>query len=172
MDTMRGALERAKMLVGMEVDEESGLPPPEEQSFFDDINRNCTLNTTQASTHAWIPSSYPPSLYLSPLGSGGPARPPPPGAAAATGSAAAAGTRGCHCLGRRRRGPPPLGRAGSGFGRRCSCPRRDDVCTRLHAVPTSQTETQSTSPLPSGALLYAQQCLVNGSALDLQFSPT
>jgi len=73
MDTMRGALERAKMLVGMEVDEESGLPPPEEQSFFDDINRNCTLNTTQASTHAWIPSSYPPSLYLSPLGSGGPA---------------------------------------------------------------------------------------------------
>jgi len=32
MDTMRGALERAKMLVGMEVDEESGLPPPEEQS--------------------------------------------------------------------------------------------------------------------------------------------
>uniref|UniRef100_A0A0E0K1A9 Vesicle transport protein n=1 Tax=Oryza punctata TaxID=4537 RepID=A0A0E0K1A9_ORYPU len=34
MDTMRGALERAKMLVGMEVDEES--PPPEEQSFFDD----------------------------------------------------------------------------------------------------------------------------------------
>ena len=52
MDTMRGALERAKMLVGMEVDEESGLPSPEEQSFFDDINRNCTLNTTQASTHA------------------------------------------------------------------------------------------------------------------------
>uniref|UniRef100_A0A0D9VH94 Vesicle transport protein n=1 Tax=Leersia perrieri TaxID=77586 RepID=A0A0D9VH94_9ORYZ len=36
MDTMRGALERAKMLVGMEVDEESALPPPEEQSFFDD----------------------------------------------------------------------------------------------------------------------------------------
>jgi hypothetical protein len=59
MDTMRGALERAKMLVGMEVDEESGLPPPEEQSFFDDINRSCTLNTTQASTHAWIPSAYP-----------------------------------------------------------------------------------------------------------------
>jgi len=50
MDSMRGALERAKMLVGMEVDEESALPPPEEQSFFDDINRHCTLNTTQAST--------------------------------------------------------------------------------------------------------------------------
>ncbi|WVZ74970.1 hypothetical protein U9M48_023083 [Paspalum notatum var. saurae] len=49
MDTMRGALERAKMLVGMEVDEESAMPPPEEQSFFDDINRHCTLNTTQAS---------------------------------------------------------------------------------------------------------------------------
>ncbi|CAN6273123.1 unnamed protein product [Urochloa humidicola] len=48
MDTMRGALERAKMLVGMEVDEESALPAPEEQSFFDDINRQCTLNTTQS----------------------------------------------------------------------------------------------------------------------------
>jgi hypothetical protein len=35
MDSMRGALERAKMLVGMEVDEE--------QSFSDDFNRNCTL---------------------------------------------------------------------------------------------------------------------------------
>ncbi|OEL28323.1 hypothetical protein BAE44_0010659 [Dichanthelium oligosanthes] len=66
MDTMRGALERAKMLVGMEVDEESALPPPEEQSFFDDINRHCTLNTTQASTHARMdPSAYP--LPLSPL---------------------------------------------------------------------------------------------------------
>nr|CAB3446948.1 unnamed protein product [Digitaria exilis] len=63
MDTMRGALERAKMLVGMEVDEESALPPPEEQSFFDDINRNCTLNTTQASTHAPMdPRSLPPLL--------------------------------------------------------------------------------------------------------------
>jgi hypothetical protein len=51
MDSMRGAFERAKMLVGMEVDEESGLPPPEEQSFFDDFNRNCTLTTTQASVH-------------------------------------------------------------------------------------------------------------------------
>ncbi|GJN21348.1 hypothetical protein PR202_gb08817 [Eleusine coracana subsp. coracana] len=59
MDTMRGALERAKMLVGMEVDEESGLPPPEEQSFFDDFNRNCTLNTTQASVHPFSSSSDP-----------------------------------------------------------------------------------------------------------------
>jgi hypothetical protein len=48
MDRMRDALERAKMLVGMEVDEEAALPPPEEQSFFDDINRHCTLSTTQA----------------------------------------------------------------------------------------------------------------------------
>uniref|UniRef100_A0ACD5ZGW1 Uncharacterized protein n=1 Tax=Avena sativa TaxID=4498 RepID=A0ACD5ZGW1_AVESA len=47
MDRMRDALERAKMLVGMEVDEEAALPPPEEQSFYDDINRHCTLNTTQ-----------------------------------------------------------------------------------------------------------------------------
>ncbi|GJM85298.1 hypothetical protein PR202_ga01735 [Eleusine coracana subsp. coracana] len=60
MDTMRGALERAKMLVGMEVDEESGLPPPEEQSFFDDFNRNCTLNTTQASVHPLPPSPFRP----------------------------------------------------------------------------------------------------------------
>lgn len=49
MDRMRDALERAKMLVGMEFDEESAPPPPEEQSFFDDINRHCTLNTTQES---------------------------------------------------------------------------------------------------------------------------
>ncbi|KAM3227115.1 hypothetical protein ACQJBY_059194 [Aegilops geniculata] len=48
MDRMRDALERAKMLVGMEFDEESAPPPPEEQSFFDDINRHCTLNTTQS----------------------------------------------------------------------------------------------------------------------------
>uniref|UniRef100_A0A8R7QNQ1 Vesicle transport protein n=1 Tax=Triticum urartu TaxID=4572 RepID=A0A8R7QNQ1_TRIUA len=47
MDRMRDALERVKMLVGMEFDEESAPPPPEEQSFFDDINRHCTLNTTQ-----------------------------------------------------------------------------------------------------------------------------
>ena len=67
MDTMRGALERAKMLVGMEVDEESALPPPEEQSFFDDINRHCTLNTTQASTD---PSAH----SLSPRRSGGGSR--------------------------------------------------------------------------------------------------
>ena len=40
MYTMRGALE------AMEVDEESPLPPPEERSFFDDVNRHCTLNTT------------------------------------------------------------------------------------------------------------------------------
>jgi hypothetical protein len=66
MDTMRGALERAKMLVGMEVDEESALPP-EEQSFFDDINRQCTLNTTQASTHApHEPLSYPLSWIRGP----------------------------------------------------------------------------------------------------------
>jgi hypothetical protein len=66
MDTMRGALERAKMLVGMEVDEESALPPPEEQSFFDDINRHCTLNTTQASTD---PSARPVSPHRSGGGS-------------------------------------------------------------------------------------------------------
>ena len=37
---------RAGVLEGMEVDEESPLLLPEERSFFDDINRHCTLNTT------------------------------------------------------------------------------------------------------------------------------
>ncbi|KAF0932121.1 hypothetical protein E2562_008655 [Oryza meyeriana var. granulata] len=68
MDTMRGALERAKMLVGMEVDEESALPPPEEQSFFDDVTRHCALTTTQAS-HPTHPLSRPPQRPPLPLDS-------------------------------------------------------------------------------------------------------
>jgi hypothetical protein len=68
MDRMRDALERAKMLVGMEVDEEAALPPPEEQSFFDDINRHCTLNTTQA-IRRLLPLSRPPSCARYTLGS-------------------------------------------------------------------------------------------------------
>jgi hypothetical protein len=68
MDRMRDALERAKMLVGMEVDEEAALPPPEEQSFFDDINRHCTLNTTQAISRLLLlpplPPAFPCSLTL------------------------------------------------------------------------------------------------------------
>ncbi|XP_008808968.1 vesicle transport protein SFT2B [Phoenix dactylifera] len=45
MEKMRGALEKAKMLVGMEVDEEAS--PQQEPSFFDDFNRDCTLSTQQ-----------------------------------------------------------------------------------------------------------------------------
>ncbi|KAL0908163.1 hypothetical protein M5K25_022637 [Dendrobium thyrsiflorum] len=44
MEKMSRALERAKMLVGMEVDEEV---PTESPSFFDDFNRQCTLTTKQ-----------------------------------------------------------------------------------------------------------------------------
>ncbi|XP_020596551.1 vesicle transport protein SFT2B isoform X2 [Phalaenopsis equestris] len=44
MEKMSRALERAKMLVGMEVDEEV---PAEAPSFFDDFNRQCTLTTQQ-----------------------------------------------------------------------------------------------------------------------------
>jgi hypothetical protein len=45
MDKMNRALERAKMLVGMEVDEEAAVQ--ESSSFIDDFNRQCTLSTTQ-----------------------------------------------------------------------------------------------------------------------------
>ncbi|WOL02383.1 hypothetical protein Cni_G11102 [Canna indica] len=54
-ETMSRALERAKMLVGMESDEES--PAQEAQSsssFFDEFDRNCTLSTKQVH---FIPSS-------------------------------------------------------------------------------------------------------------------
>jgi hypothetical protein len=50
MDTMRTAV-----LVDMEVDEESRLLPLEEPSFFNDVNRNYTLNTAQASTDPSAP---------------------------------------------------------------------------------------------------------------------
>ncbi|XBH78373.1 hypothetical protein VPH35_104649 [Triticum aestivum] len=65
MDRMRDALERVKMLVGMEFDEESAPPPPEEQSFFDDINRHCTLNTTQESRRLLLLRSPSFTCYLS-----------------------------------------------------------------------------------------------------------
>ncbi|KAJ6817827.1 vesicle transport protein SFT2B isoform X1 [Iris pallida] len=44
MEKMSRALEKAKMLVGMEVAEEV---PEQEDSFFDDFNRDCTLSTQQ-----------------------------------------------------------------------------------------------------------------------------
>ncbi|KAJ0972924.1 hypothetical protein J5N97_020883 [Dioscorea zingiberensis] len=47
MEKMNRALERAKMLVGMEVDEEAGQEETSSSSFFDDFNRQCTLSTQQ-----------------------------------------------------------------------------------------------------------------------------
>lgn len=47
METMSRALERAKMLVGMDVDEEAAQEEASSSSFFDDFNRQCTLSTQQ-----------------------------------------------------------------------------------------------------------------------------
>lgn len=48
---MNVAFEKVKMLVGMEVDEESAAVRNEDSSssfaFMDDFNRNCTLSTKQ-----------------------------------------------------------------------------------------------------------------------------
>lgn len=44
---MNQALERMKMLVGMEVDDEE--QQQQESSYIDDFNRNCTLSTKQVS---------------------------------------------------------------------------------------------------------------------------
>ena len=42
------AMERMKMLVGMDVDEESAAATEESSfAFMDDFNRNCTLSTQQ-----------------------------------------------------------------------------------------------------------------------------
>ncbi|XP_078434396.1 got1/Sft2-like vescicle transport protein family [Wolffia australiana] len=45
MEQMGRVLERAKMVVGMEVDEEANEGA--DSSFFDDFNRHCTLSTKQ-----------------------------------------------------------------------------------------------------------------------------
>lgn len=51
MEKMNVAFEKVKMLVGMEVDEESAAVRNEDSSssfaFMDDFNRNCTLSTKQ-----------------------------------------------------------------------------------------------------------------------------
>ncbi|GMY12762.1 vesicle transport protein SFT2B isoform X1 [Fagus crenata] len=52
MDKMNQALEKMKMLVGMEVDDEHQASALEEENsssfaFMDDFNRNCTLSTKQ-----------------------------------------------------------------------------------------------------------------------------
>lgn len=47
METMSRALDRAKMLVGMESDEESLAQEAQSSSFFDEFDRNCTLSTKQ-----------------------------------------------------------------------------------------------------------------------------
>lgn len=45
MEKMNQAMERVKILVGMEVDEEAA--DESSMSFMDDFNRNCTLSTQQ-----------------------------------------------------------------------------------------------------------------------------
>lgn len=45
MEKMNQAIEKMKMLVGMDVEDEEQLQ--QESSFFDDFNRNCTLSTKQ-----------------------------------------------------------------------------------------------------------------------------
>ena len=47
MEKISRALERAKMLVGMDVDEEAAQEEASSSSFFDDFNRQCTLSTQQ-----------------------------------------------------------------------------------------------------------------------------
>ncbi|KAL5714672.1 hypothetical protein ACHQM5_016601 [Ranunculus cassubicifolius] len=45
MEKMNQAMEKMKMLVGMEVDEETATA--QEEGFMDEFNRNCTLTTQQ-----------------------------------------------------------------------------------------------------------------------------
>ncbi|XP_075098228.1 retrovirus-related Pol polyprotein from transposon TNT 1-94 isoform X1 [Nicotiana tabacum] len=45
MEKMNQALEKMKMLVGMDVEDEEAAP--QQESFMDDFNRNCTLSTKQ-----------------------------------------------------------------------------------------------------------------------------
>lgn len=47
MEKMNQALERMKMLVGMEVDDDEEQQQQQESSYIDDFNRNCTLSTKQ-----------------------------------------------------------------------------------------------------------------------------
>ncbi|XP_059290167.1 uncharacterized protein LOC132043726 isoform X1 [Lycium ferocissimum] len=46
MEKMNGALEKMKMLVGMDVEDEESAASQQE-SFMDDFNRNCTFSTKQ-----------------------------------------------------------------------------------------------------------------------------
>ncbi|XP_059290168.1 uncharacterized protein LOC132043726 isoform X2 [Lycium ferocissimum] len=47
MEKMNGALEKMKMLVGMDVEDEESAASQQE-SFMDDFNRNCTFSTKQS----------------------------------------------------------------------------------------------------------------------------
>ncbi|PIA55283.1 hypothetical protein AQUCO_00800182v1 [Aquilegia coerulea] len=47
MDRMHQAMEKVKILVGMEVDEEDVVEEESSMSFMDDFNRNCTLSRQQ-----------------------------------------------------------------------------------------------------------------------------
>lgn len=62
MEKMNQALERMKMLVGMEVDDEEQLQQQQESSYMDDFNRNCTLSTKQVKLK--ILEGFVPSLIV------------------------------------------------------------------------------------------------------------
>ncbi|EEF44535.1 vesicle transport protein SFT2B [Ricinus communis] len=47
MEKMKEAMEKMKMLVGLEVEDEEPAAAEESASFLDDFNRNCTLSTKQ-----------------------------------------------------------------------------------------------------------------------------
>ncbi|XP_055815120.1 uncharacterized protein LOC129884034 isoform X2 [Solanum dulcamara] len=48
MEKMNQTLEKMKMLVGMDVEDEAAAPQQESSfAFMDDLNRNCTLSTKQ-----------------------------------------------------------------------------------------------------------------------------
>ncbi|KAF5192231.1 Vesicle transport protein [Thalictrum thalictroides] len=47
MDRMHQAMEKVKILVGMDVDEENVVEEESSMSFMDDFNRNCTLSRQQ-----------------------------------------------------------------------------------------------------------------------------
>lgn len=45
MDKMNQALEKMKMLVGMDVEDDEGAAGQQAVAFVDDFNRSCTLST-------------------------------------------------------------------------------------------------------------------------------
>ncbi|KAF3615907.1 hypothetical protein FXO38_34844 [Capsicum annuum] len=57
MEKMNQALEKMKMLVGMDVEDEETAPQQESSFvFMDDLNRNCTLSTKQRIKELSLPA--------------------------------------------------------------------------------------------------------------------